>query len=459
VTEGRRPNDPILWAADPEGLRSMILTQPDITWPFYDMPYIFEGREIKVNKFTMNDSQSFCVPYHGDLEAVFKENSDIKQTVEHARINANTITVHAVDNINNQLYFNQRKAKITAGRAYTIDEAREGLPVCIINSNFAEFNGLNVGDRINISLYTMRINNGNLREYQFEPHRGDLSLKIVGIYSAPVWNVYRSEHAPSDATIFMPFTSIPVKAEEKALPFKVSDIENTYEQIMFANYSTHDLPRLFTVEIPNHKLSEFQQEVISNKYYVNVGGHDGTERTVTQKSIFIYSDMGYGESVGEAVAGIISSTRIFLYAAFGVFAATVMLFIVLLIMPGKRYDVGMLLSLGSSKWKVITASVLGWLISPFLAVIIAVLIIIPMIGKLITMVYRIATEHLIFNDAFSSSASVVELLNSRFEYGSGTLYTTVILCLGILLIFAIISIAVAAVTVNIPLIRLIRRRE
>ena len=61
------------------------------------------------------------------------------------------------DNVSSMYWFNTGEASILEGRLFTDDEYQTGQAVCLVSADYAERNGLSVGDTLTMELFHPRI--------------------------------------------------------------------------------------------------------------------------------------------------------------------------------------------------------------------------------------------------------------------------------------------------------------
>lgn len=141
-------------------------------------------------------------------------------------LNHRSASVVLTDNLQSLYMFNNGYADIVDGREIAPKEYAQGDNVCIVSVEYAKYNGLQLGDSINIDYYktsnlkTQIVESGSLGA---EPLRYDLlrhgvlipekridvkkDYKIIGIYSAPAFK--GGTQLFTADTIFVPKASVP----------------------------------------------------------------------------------------------------------------------------------------------------------------------------------------------------------------------------------------------------------
>jgi hypothetical protein len=124
--------------------------------------------------------------------------------------------------------FQQQRNLMLEGRSFTRDEVRNGERVALVSRDFAEHNGLSVGDSISIQLYNAALDRtivsftmGYRTEWQtawipttFHPElelSESADFTIVGIYRTTIISqMLRPDHAVSQDTVIIPDRSVHV---------------------------------------------------------------------------------------------------------------------------------------------------------------------------------------------------------------------------------------------------------
>ena len=206
-----------------------------------------------------------------------------------------SVPVISTDKLESMLLFNNREAYITQGRAFSANEYRAGERVCIINADYAQKNGLQVGESLELSFY----NTGYKRlEYVFGSHDpnnyttliagrpyipgAELSeaeeYTVVGIYRSPGFTF--SSYSFSPNTVFIPAASVkpPIAPE---------------------GYETDNMDVLYSIVLKNGMAEAFEAELEAQGY----GG------------CFLYYDQGYAEASEGIDAMVLNAGRLMLFSA------------------------------------------------------------------------------------------------------------------------------------------------
>ena len=207
-------------------------------------------------------SLPFYAEFEGELEDFLNsEEGHVWRDViiPMAEINQQSATVMLVDDLDYLHAFNSGKAVIMDGRSIDASEFVRGDKVCVVSTAYADYAGLEVGDKINLDFYdtgffltSANIENWNGTDNEFVMVHNPLQesnrigyqedYTIVGIYSAPEYE-YGTTSFYAD-TIFVPKASVP-NAEE---------------------YEDPSLPILNNVVLMNGTTEEFEEYMESKGY-------------------------------------------------------------------------------------------------------------------------------------------------------------------------------------------------
>ena len=196
----------------------------------------------------------------GNLEdTLASEQSEyIKNLLNIVEISYNSFPVITTNNMRSLVRFNQLRNFLSSGRMFTAKEAENGAKVCLISGQFAEANGLSVGDRLPLYLYqselyqmtiTAPVGEGapeaSLKYYIPSLYKSGLEMtepiefKIIGIYDA--LTLESGDYSISNNTVIIPDKSFDGVGES------MSEI-----------YMDSGIPPLLSdaVIIPNGKIAE-----------------------------------------------------------------------------------------------------------------------------------------------------------------------------------------------------------
>ena len=168
----------------------------------------------------------------GSLDNFFatEQWSEILERIELNSISESSFRVLTTNDPISIFDFQQQRNLMLEGRNFTPDEVRSGERVALVSRDFAEHNGLSVGDSISLQLYNSVLDRtvvsftmGYRAEWQtawvpttFHPGL-ELSesayFTVVGIYRTSIISqMIRPNHAISQNTVIIPDRSVPVLA-------------------------------------------------------------------------------------------------------------------------------------------------------------------------------------------------------------------------------------------------------
>ena len=137
--------------------------------------------------------------------------------IKHCNRNIHGLTVISTSNLYALPSFNKGDAYIIEGRNISDQEADTGSKVCVISAALARENGLALGDQLSLSFqrtgYTC---NSFVSEDYYKPggftfHFTEFTesegYRIIGIYSAPAWDEHYNAFSPN--TVFIPLKALP----------------------------------------------------------------------------------------------------------------------------------------------------------------------------------------------------------------------------------------------------------
>ena len=242
--------------------------------------------------------------------------------------NTHSIEVLTTNSLESMLFFNEGKANIAQGRGFTKAEYDRGEKVCVIGAQFAQQNGLKVGDKLNLKLnftYEKQQNMGG-NEYfwitdAFDPANGyaqENEYEVIGIYTSPEGSVGPFYISPN--MVFVPDKSIKSK---QGYPtdsiFILEDEMHTYTPLTYA------------IVLHNGGLEGFKAEL----------AEQGLEDAM------LYFDQGYSRIGGTISAFKENAWTLFAVSA-AAWAAVAVLFVYFYIIRQKK-ETGVMLSLGTGK--------------------------------------------------------------------------------------------------------------
>lgn len=242
--------------------------------------------EAKADGFVYDTPEDGILPlyaeYTGSLEEFLSGEGKVweEEIIPAVELNYSAAKLMLTDNVDSMYWFNTGEASILDGRSITEEEYASGENICLVSLQYAEYNGLSVGDKLKMELYHPSINTfrslamdmegnfiasaaGDATFLEMNPCYPENSLgiekeyTIVGIYTAPV--VTTGTFAFGADVIFAPKQSVPESSE--------FDSEGK------------NIPLLSSVMIKNGTAKDFESYLEE----LNLGGS------------FLYFDQGYSD--------------------------------------------------------------------------------------------------------------------------------------------------------------------
>jgi hypothetical protein len=311
-----------------------------ITWQWQHIPMTDDFFPMQITASRFVDTEPLVTQWFalGDMDYAAAVASGLGNAIEHAvsvvEKNANRLNVITTNNINSIYYFNQNRAVIAEGRAFTREEYEKGVQAVIIPRTLAEQNGLEVGDTLTFTFFEGSMQSGamststsfggittSVRTWWpggFEPGMAEAEpaiFEIVGIYTAPSPR-WQDLHAIPLNTIFIPDNAF-------------GEFTREGQEITWQD-DRAESPLLNVIIIPNGRTEEFRRSV--NAMIPGYG------------NFFMFYDQGYAV-VRPAVDNLMRNGSFILaltLAGWVVAAAVFCLFFIL----RKKRDVGFLYAMG-----------------------------------------------------------------------------------------------------------------
>ncbi|HHV60756.1 MAG TPA: hypothetical protein GXX49_10810 [Clostridiaceae bacterium] len=335
--------------------------------------------------FRATDGSIPCIPLKDGISAGdflnSKDGGSFRQLVNNCILLVNSVNVITTNDLDSVLHFNLRRANIIKGRKIMPEEYGQGNRVCFVSSELAEYNNINIGDFITLTLANASCRKLNLISGTFwypvaDPfsiqYSSEEQFEVVGIYRTPEWK--NNEYALFPNTIFIPSRS-------------VSSI-NISQPIQDNTQMDYDYPPiLYSIVIPNNRLETFKESV----------------KQTGLGQYFSYYDQGY--SYVSMVLETLMQNAIILFCfcvAAGVFVW--ILFILLYIMKDK-YTTGVMLYLGTETKKCFAYLFISSLLLIILSSLCSAVISDALEEKVTKYSHELAMEQCAFNDDFSDMKS------------------------------------------------------
>ena len=240
--------------------------------------------------------------------------------------------------------------KIKEGRFYTQEEIDEGAPICLISENLAATNGLSVGDTINLAVdYTsLSSQRSGLSQEDLE-----YSFEIIGIYShnsplTPDSSSYEwaSPYMNPDNMIFMPTTSaylaMLTRNQKNFDYYAITNLEDEYymneenrpsEENMMKQINIDDATLLLNDPLDVDKFVEDYSDDLSQFVSLDANNEEFKKLAKPLDTLSMYAN--------------------FIVWLVVINAVVIISLVTALTLKTREYEIGVLLSIGASKIKVI----------------------------------------------------------------------------------------------------------
>ncbi len=281
---------------------------------------------------------------------------------------------------------------LSDGTFFTENQITNGENVIMIEKKLAELNGLSVGDEITIKQVTMRRGKGMDSDSSDEEDTIQTTYTIAGIYETSNSTDLSNENFGMamnnvENTLYVPYKSI-LKMQEHGLSedeiAKLKEIDYTIENVTFI-INDPDNADLFIEEVSNMK-------DIDLKY----------------RSLSIDNE-AYEKMVGN-IESVASTAKILVTVVIIAGVAIIMLLSMLTI-KDRKYEIGVLLSLGESKVKVLFQLILEVIIIGIISFALATLTTSLFAQKI--------TNHLLNNEVSSTEEVDKDFSRNNMEENGG----------------------------------------
>ena len=380
----------------------------------------------------LDDSMLSCHILSTDAQSFLDSGNEMwNEIVNNCRITKHSTEILLTDDIYSIYTFNVGDAFVYRGRAIRKDEYEEGAKVCLINSSFAYYNGLNIGDKIKLSVYESEFAVGNKlirspvtgstvgendSEDYFAPlgYKGqgfitEIEYEIVGMYRLPP-SAERGELLISQNVLIAPSKSI--EGDFNTKPTEAEVVRYIDEVKHIFNMERTSIPGSFSVIIENGKTEEFEEEMVALGY----GG------------MFYYFDQNYSQISGILDGYLKTASFIVLISVLAwVCIAAVFLSIYMI---SSRKSLATMLSLGSGRIKAFTSEMTGISVIILIASILGLIAGMILYGKVINQTITLSLEGL------STSTVFYEVINSEAIRSPKVVWLSVIIQAAVLMLIA-----------------------
>jgi len=380
----------------------------------------------------LDDSMLSCHILSTDAQSFLDSGNEMwNEIVNNCRITKHSTEILLTDDMYSIYTFNVGDTFVYRGRIIRKDEYEKGAKVCLINSSFAYYNGLNIGDKIKLSVYESEFAVGNKlirspvtgstvgendSEDYFAPlgYKGqdfitEIEYEIVGMYSVPP-SAERGELLISQNVLIAPSKSI--EGDFNTKPTEAEVVRYIDEVKHIFKMERTSIPGSFSVIIENGKTEEFEEEMAALGY----GG------------MFYYFDQNYSQISGILDGYLKTASFIVLISILAwVCIAAVFLSIYMI---SSRKSLATMLSLGSGRIKAFISEMTGISVIILIASILGLIAGMILYGKVIDQTIKLSLEGL------STSTVFYEVINSEAIRSPKVVWLSVIIQAAALMLIA-----------------------
>lgn len=356
-----------------------------------------------------------------------------KNTIDNVNTILHSAYVVPTDNIHSILSFNQYKSNIVDGRSITQNEYNSGSNVCIINKKFAEYNDLQIGESIPLSLHAVyhHINgfdsSGSIPIWYHNVYPYELELsdpkeyKIVGFYQSPEWS--NTPYSLSPNTIFVPANSI------ENPPAFSEGVQLLLNSGLLNSGTVLEHPASAIITIPNGKIEETKKQ-LANETYNNYNDIHPISKQIVFENIlnkqdfadfFVFYDQGYSD-VSLTIESLKLYSIVILVFCILVWCATLCFFVYIFIFKQRR-ELGILRSIGFTKKKTLRQLFIQCVIISLISIVITGTTVKLSADPIINQVYSMLQAKYPIDQTFSDVG--IGTANQGTNYFSGEVDTTV----------------------------------
>ncbi len=380
----------------------------------------------------LDDSMLSCHILSTDAQSFLDSGNEMwNEIVNNCRITKHSTEILLTDDMYSIYTFNVGDTFVYRGRIIRKDEYEKGAKVCLINSSFAYYNGLNIGDKIKLSVYESEFAVGNKlirspvtgstvgendSEDYFAPlgYKGqdfitEIEYEIVGMYSVPP-SAERGELLISQNVLIAPSKSI--EGDFNTKPTEAEVVRYIDEVKHIFKMERTSIPGSFSVIIENGKTEEFEEEMAALGY----GG------------MFYYFDQNHSQISGILDGYLKTASFIVLISILAwVCIAAVFLSIYMI---SSRKSLATMLSLGSGRIKAFISEMTGISVIILIASILGLIAGMILYGKVIDQTIKLSLEGL------STSTVFYEVINSEAIRSPKVVWLSVIIQAAALMLIA-----------------------
>lgn len=317
-------------------------------------------------------------------------NSDSEFGFPMVRNDAN-INIVGVDTKSKEADFN---STITSGRYFTDEEIDKAANVILIEKTIADLNDISVGDTITVSKFNRQI---PMRRDINNEEGIEITYEVIGIYKTNnptdlTVSRFMGSFNLSENTMYAPYTTV---LSSELVGLEGEELEEAKTNIEENGYNVQNV--IFNLKNPND-IEAFIDEV------KNMDGINTTYRSLSA------NDEAYNKMVGPIEN--VANTSTVLVIVVVIAGAFIIGLISMLTIKDRKYELGVLLSLGESRIKIISQLITEMLI---------VAIISFGLATIVSNFTAQGTTNYLLNQAIEDTEENLERPNNRFgqPFGGG----------------------------------------
>lgn len=252
------------------------------------------------------------------------------------------------------------KANLVSGKVFSQEEISSGARVTLITKQLAEANNIKVGDNVVVSTYFMDYGDGTqpMQEPTIKEQR-DLPLKVIGIYE-----VVEKPESQSQSNKMMP------AMQDKARLYNTMFVPNQAimaEQRAMQEYWMAQAPEELTEEDKERAMQVYYQSL----YILNSPDDIEAFKQETQALLPpMYTVMTNSDSFSVIAAPVEQTSKMANYVLWVAIGASILIIslVVMLFLRDRKHELGIYMSLGEKRSKVISQVVMEVVLVAILAV-------------------------------------------------------------------------------------------
>ena len=325
----------------------------------------------------------------GDTEETDTTETDLTDTdkpVEMEKSSAN-INIVGVDTEDKETNFNSDESTITDGRYFTAEEITDAANVVIIESTIADLNDISVGDNITIEKVEQKGPMASTNSDDSD-EAVEITYEVVGIYKTSnptdlTTSGFMGSYNLTENTMYAPYTTV---LSSNLAGLEGDELTTAQAKIAENGYEVQNVT--FNLKNPTD----------TDAFIAEVEAMDGIDKTYRSISA---NDAAYEQMVGPIEN--VASTSTVLVIVVVIAGAFIIGLLSMLSIKDRKYELGVLLSLGEARIKIVAQLISEMLIVAVLSFGLAALV--------STFTAQVTTNFLL-NQEISSSSE--ETTNDQF---------------------------------------------